>query len=204
MITLAPDAILPDRPFTALEHTLDDLRVMNQMLAALRRHVADVVIPSAATNRDDRFVDPDSGGHYKIAIPDATRVTDPGDLVAVGFFGQARMDMDHRPIVDLENALIADLAADPGIVVYENLFWPSVGWGNLVLFGDWDAKDRWGRIDPRHAEAIRRSPTHYHSIRLHNGLVEGGLPGESGVRLVRTRYLDYSGDRPWRAVRYAG
>lgn len=200
MITLAPDAVVADRPFTALEHSAADLRVMDRMLVRLRRHVAEVVVPSGSASRDDRLSDPD-GSQLKIAIPAVAAALVPRDLVAVGFFGQARMDVDHAPIIDLEAALIADLAQEPGLLVYFNLFWPGVGWGNLVLFDGWEAKDRWGRDDPRHIESVRRSPAHYHSIRLHNGVVAGGLPGVGGIRLVRTRYLDYSGDRPWRAVR---
>jgi hypothetical protein len=197
---LAPGAEVADRPFTALERTVEDLRVMDQMLVRLRRHVAEVVIPSGDGSRDDRLTDPD-GSQLKIAIPDVREAIAPRDLVAVGFFGQARMGVDHAPIIDLESALIADLAAHPGLLVYQNLFWPGVGWGNLVLFDGWESKDRWGRDDPRHIDAVRRSPTHYHSIRLHNGTIAGGLPGLGGVLLVRTRYLDFSVDPPWRAVR---
>jgi hypothetical protein len=194
---------VPDRPFTAVELSVGDLRVMNQMLGRLRRHVAEVVRPSGDLRRDDRLTDPD-GSQLKIVMPDVHAALEPRDLVAVGFFGQARMDVDHAPIVGLEAALIADIGRESGPVVYQNLFWPGVGWGNLVLFDGWQSKDQWGREDPRHVEAIRRSPAHYHSIRLHNGVVPGGLPGVDGVRLVRTRYLDYSGERPWRAVRDLG
>jgi len=176
---------------------------MDQMLVRLRRHVAEVVAPSRAASRDDRVTDPD-GSQLKIVMPYVRAALEPRDLVAVGFFGQARMDIDHAPIVGLEAALIADVSGDSGLLVYENLFWPGVGWGNLVLFDGWTSKDRWGRDDPRHVESIRRSPAHYHSIRLHNGVVPGGLPGDAGVRLVRTRYLDFSGDRPWRAIRELG
>jgi len=205
VITLSPSAVVPERPFTALEASAADLRVLDQMLVRLRRHVVEVVVPSGASSRDDRVTDPD-GSQLKFVMPDVAGALAPRDLIAVGFFGQARMAVDHAPIVDLEAALIADMGrgGEPGLLVYQNLFWPGVGWGNLVLFDSWEAKDRWGRDDPRHIEAVRRSPAHYHSIRLHNGVVPGGLFGAGGVRLVRTRYLDYSGERPWRAVRELG
>jgi hypothetical protein len=203
VIHLGPGEVVAGRPFTALDHTTTDLRVMDWMLARLRRYMAEVVVPSEAGARDDRVIEPD-GSQLRLAIPDVTAALEPRDVVAVGFFGQARMSVDHSPIIDLESALVADVDRESGLLVYQNVFWPGVGWGNLVLFDGWAAKDRWGRDDPRHVESILRSPAHYHSIRLHNGVVPGGLPGDSGVRLVRTRYLDYDGERPWRAVRELG
>ena len=83
-------------------------------------------------------------GTHRIVITDTRRARAPGDLVAVGFFGQARLDVDHRTIVDLESALIADMAAEATPLVYYNVHWPGVGWGNLVLFADEAAERGWG------------------------------------------------------------
>jgi hypothetical protein len=200
VIRLEPGEVVAGRPFTAHDNTATDLRVMNLMLARLRSYMAEVVVPSQAGARDDRVIEPD-GSQLRVAIPDVTAAVEPRDVVAVGFFGHARTSVDHAPIIDLESALVSDIGRDSGLLVYQNVYWPGVGWGNLVLFDSWDAKDRWGRDDARHVESIRRSPAHYHSIRLHNGVVPGGVPGDSGVTLVRTRYLDYDGERPWRAIR---
>jgi hypothetical protein len=199
--TLRPDEVVTDRPFTAPSHGEEDRAILDRMLTRLRRHMAEVVVPSGDVRRDDRFTDPADGSQHSLIVADVARATAHRSLVVVGFFGQARMDVDHAPIVDLEQAIMADMGTEPGLVVYYNVHWPAEGWGNLVLFDDWTAKDRWGRDDPRHTEAVRRSPAHYHSIRLHHGIIDDGLPGEGTVRLVRTRYLDYR-DRPaWRAVR---
>jgi hypothetical protein len=38
-------------------------------------------------------------------------------------------------------------------------------------------------------------------VRLHNGVLPGGLWSSEEPRLVRTKYYDFSGPQPWRAVR---
>ncbi len=199
MIHLAPDEVVPGRPFTAVELGALDLAIMGRMLARLRRHVRETLGPGSA-RRDDRFTDASDGGIHRIVIPDSVALAARSDLAVVGFFGQARMDVDHTPIVDLEGALTGDMAPGSGPLVYDNVFWPGEGWGNLVLFRDRAAKDAWGG-DPRHAQAVARAPLHYHSIRLHNGVLPGGLTGEDDIRLTHTKYFDLSATPAWRAVR---
>lgn len=199
-MTLGRGEDVPDRPFADAGRSDADAAVMARMLERLRAHVAAVLPdPTAPAGRFDRFTD-DLGGHHKIVLPALERAHRAGDLFAVGFFGQARADVDHGPIVALEGALIDDMPGTPGLVAYYNTFHPDAGWGNLVLFESEAAKDGWGS-DPRHAEAVRRSPTHYHSVRLHNARAIGGLRGTGGIELIRTRYLDFGGPTAWRATR---
>lgn len=217
-IELAPDAELPDRPFTAIGRTADDLATMTRMLARLRRFVAesageagdagatgapgDPGAPGdvAPDRRDDHVTDPEDGGIHHIVLPSVAAAREPGDMATVGFFGQARLDVDHAPIVELEHALIASMAPADGVIAYHNVFWPGVGWGNLVVFRDQASRSGWGH-DPRHGEAIRRSPAHYHSVRLHIGALPGGIAGAGAIELLRTRYLDMESEPVWRAVR---
>jgi hypothetical protein len=200
MIRLGPATEVGDRPFAALASTRDDLAVMERMLERLRRHIEAVAVGTAERSRDDHVVDADDAGIHRIVVTDVDQAREARDRVVVGFFGQARLDVDHRPIVELESALIADMAAAAEPLVYYNVHWPGVGWGNIVVFADADAERGWGR-DPRHHEAVARSPAHYHSIRLHVGTVPGGILGRRAIELKRTRYLDFSGPEAWRAVR---
>lgn len=195
IIELTAAAPTPGREFAHAHHGRRDLMVMNRMLSRLRLHIDQVAAPAGGPRRDG-FTD-DEGEHL-IVLPHPELLSVTGDLTAVGFFGQARSDVDDTPILDLEDALIDDMPSNPGLVAYYNVHWPDSGWGNLVLFADEEAKDGWGH-DRRHLESIDLSPRHYHSIRLHNGVLPGGLPGRDGLRLVCTKYLDF--DRPWRAVR---
>lgn len=170
---------------------------MNRMLDRLRAHVGRVGSRLQNGPRRDVFADDD--GKHLIVLPHPGLVSASGELTAVGFFGQARADVDHTPILDLEDALVQDMPSNLGLVAYYNVRWWHNGWGNLVLFLDDEAKDGWGS-DQRHREAVELSPRHYHSIRLHNGMLPGGLVGHDAIDLVRTKYLDF--DRPWRAVRH--
>jgi hypothetical protein len=204
MIRLDAATEVADRPFAALASTREDLAVMERMLARLRQHIEALPELSAEQpaqrRRDDHYADPDAQGIHRIVITDTDRVREPGDLVLVGFFGQARLEVDHRPIVELESALIADMTGESSPLVYYNVHWPGVGWGNLVVFTDPATEHAWGH-DPRHHEAVARSPSHYHSIRLQIGDLPGGIFGGGAIHLRRTRYLDFTGPEPWRAAR---
>ena len=54
---------------------------------------------------------------------------------------------------------------------------------------------------PVHRQAVAAAPEHYDHIRLHKGRIPGPFIGRGGLRLERTQYLDFSGSRPWRALR---
>jgi hypothetical protein len=199
VIRLGWDEGVAGRPFAAPDWTRKDATVIRRMWARLRRHIDSITMIAGTTDRLDRITDPDASVHT-IVLPDLARALRPDDLFGVGFFGQARHGVDHAPIMELEAALIADMPTTPGLVAYYNAFHPTAGWGNLVLFVDQVAEQSWGG-DPRHVEAVRRSPTHYHSIRLHHARAIGGLLGQGPIEIIRTRYLDFADDPPWRASR---
>ena len=197
MIELGPSEHVAGRPFSTPDWTRKDSAVLSRMFSRLRTHAA--TYARDAGDRLDKLTEPD-GSVHTIVLPDLERMRRVGDLFGVGFFGQARRNVDHTPIMELEAALIADMPRTAGLVAYYNAFDPDEGWGNLVLFEDAVAERAWGG-DPRHIDAVRRSATHYHSIRLHHALAAGGLLGSGPIEIIRTRYLDYAEDPPWRAVR---
>jgi hypothetical protein len=205
VIDLAPDERVAGRPFAAPGWTRQDEEVLGRMWTRLRKHLAWIAFDAGGaaaatkTSRLDKVTDPDASVHT-IVLPDLRRASGTGDLFGVGFFGQARRSVDHTPIIDLEAALIDDMPRTPGLVAYYNAFDPDAGWGNLVLFEDHAAEAAWG-ADPRHVEAVRRSPAHYHSIRLHHARAMGGLLGTGPIEIIRTRYIDFADDPAWRAIR---
>lgn len=202
---LGPQEVVSGRPFAAPHWVRKDGAVLSRMWARLRRHVATLVTdadgrrPPLTGDRVDRITDPDASIHT-IVLPDVARAVGDADLFGVGFFGQARQGVDHTPIMELEAALIADMPTTAGLVAYYNAYHQEAGWGNLVLFHDETAERAWGG-DPRHIEAVRRSAVHYHSIRLHHARAAGGLLGLGPIDILRTRYIDFRDDPPWRAIR---
>lgn len=199
---LRADELIADRPFAAPDRTAEDGEVLRRMWTRLRIHVQGMGAADRSGHRLDRVADAD-GSVHTIVLPNLRRALTSDDLFGVGFFGQARQQVDHSPIIELEAALIADMPSTPGLVAYYNAFDPSAGWGNLVLFEDQGVERAWGG-DPRHADAVRRSPAHYHSIRLHHARAVGGLLGSGAIQIIRTRYIDFGDDPPWRAIREFG
>ena len=193
-VHLAPDAPVPGRPFADPARSDDDLAALAAIRAALvRRH--------AAGGGPGRWVDAAGAEHWLVA-PDWDALAATRPAVAVGFFGQARADVDHAPIVDLEHDILARAASFAGLLAYCNVRFANGQWGNLVLFADAGGPGHvWG--DAVHADAIASTPRHYHSLRLHRASLAGGLLGEDGLRLERTSYYDFASDPVWRAVRLA-
>jgi hypothetical protein len=194
-LVLAPGALVPDRPFTHPERTREDLAA----LATIRAKLAARVVNAS---RKASWRDPDGAEHWTV-VPDRDALVTARPLVAVGFFGQARDDVDHLPIVELEHRLLERAAAFEGLLAYHNVRFASGQWGNLVLFAH-DAGPLRVRDDVVHADAIARTPRHYHSLRLHRVDVPDGILGAEPLRLLRTSYYDFADDPPWRAVREAG
>jgi hypothetical protein len=120
----------------------------------------------------------------------------------VGFFGQTREHVDHSPILDLEQDLLARASVLPGLLAYYNVRFVTGNWGNLVLFaGEHDPVRV--RSDPTHLEALARTADHYRSVRLHRLRFPDGAVGGAPPTLESTLLIDFSETPPWRAVRSA-
>ncbi len=53
-----------------------------------------------------------------------------------------------------------------------------------------------------HVDAVDRvAPATYHSVRIHNGCIKGGVIGSETVRIETTKYWDYDTDPVWHAIR---
>lgn len=192
-VSLGPHDIVPGRPVTDPEHTSHDTVILESIRDALRRHVADG--GSGGTWRDP------SGDGNLLVIPDVVALSTGAPAAAVGFFGQARDDVDHTPITRIEQALLRRAASFGGLLAYYNVHFAERGqWGNLVVFG---APDDPGRMagDAQHQQAIRLTPVHYRSLRLHRYALRDGALGLAPLEWVRTTYLDFADDPPWRGVR---
>ena len=199
IVQLQSSEIIPDRPFTHPQKNVTDLEILQFMVKKLRFILTEADdLPSQADPIKLNLKDED--GAHKIILLDKSYLIANHDLMAVGFFGQARTDIDHTPIVKLEDDLIEQFGEFPGLLAYYNLHMPTEQWGNLVLCRDEAFKEHW-RDNPTHQQAVEYTPSHYHSIRLHNGLIPGGMGGQREFELVRTKYYDYGQDNIWRAVR---
>lgn len=193
-VTLATGDRVAGRQFTDPEATVHDLAALAAMRAAQRARIE-------AQGGDGTWNDEDGATHWLVA-PRPELLLRPEPCLAVGFFGQARDDVDHGVIISLEHAMLARAEQIPGLIAYHDVQFTNGQWGNLVLFEA--ATDTTPlRGERNHADAIRRAPAHYHSLRLHRGTLPTGPLGEQGIELVTTLYLDFGETPPWRAIRIA-
>ncbi len=192
-LTLSIDEVVSGRAFADPHHLAGDTAVLEDVRRALRTRMDEA---GAGGEWHDGF-----GDEHLLVVPDPAALRSTRLAVAVGFFGQARDDVDHAPIVELERSVLERSSEFRGLLAYHNVrFAAAHQWGNLVVFTDHDAPAELAH-DDEHRRSIERTPRHYHSLRLHRYELPSGALGAEPLRWVRTTYLDFADDPPWRAVR---
>jgi hypothetical protein len=119
----------------------------------------------------------------------------------VGFFGQKRPHADIQPLIRADKRFQEQFHHHPGLLSLSTVRLPDGDFGNLVLFTDPEAKDKWNYSQVHRELVSKISPPYYQTIRLNNGVLPDGLAAPGDLRLIRVKYLDYSENPPWRAVR---
>ena len=195
-IILQPAKVIPERPFSHPQASASDVDAMQTVIAELRALLdrADKPSPHYLDRREV------NGITRRLAVPNWPTLGRHHRPVAVGFFGQLRRDVDPAPVHELEKDLLAQLADVPGVLAYHDRFGDGQDYSRLVLLRSEQAKARW-RNNSLHNRAVRLSRRHYVSVRLHNGILPGGLRGDNNLTLVRTKYYDFHNGDLWRAVR---
>jgi hypothetical protein len=204
-LELAPDETVPGKPFVDPEHTLREEAALRLLLAHERERARAWV--DATESRHDVVIQEidEAGLRHLLVVPKTDALLESRDLVVVGFFGRPRDDAQTSLLFDLEEELVGGMGAYSahGLLSYYDLELVKGAYGNLILFSNSEGPARWGE-NPVHREAVAISPRNYHEIRLHQGTLPGRLLDGGDLRLTRTRYLDYTGPEPWRAIRRFG
>jgi hypothetical protein len=191
-VRLQADQVVAGRAFCDPARTDDDcatLGILRETLRSVGRGSRAPVL---------RFRD--GVGEHHVVVPDWEALEAARPVAIVGFFGQARDDVDHAVIIELEHDVVRRATAFPGLLAYHNAQLAGSRWGNLVVFDSVTATaDVTG--DPVHASAVALTPRHYRSLRLHRGRAAEGCLGAAPAVIDETLYLDF-GDAPaWRALR---
>jgi hypothetical protein len=171
----------------------EDLELLERLRSALR------TAPRRAGEQRFRR----GGEQHRVAVPDWGALEQARPAVGVGFFGQARADVDHDPIAVLEDEIVARAGAVGGLLAYHNALLEPGRWANLVVFASADAVGGL-RGDELHEAAVALTPVHYSSLRLHRGVLSDGALGTAAFALERTLFLDFSEHPPGRYVRTSG
>jgi hypothetical protein len=196
-LELSGDEAAAGRPFTATAETERDLAVLRRMLVRLRRRAATWEAAAGEVLVLERMED---GLREWIRAPDGGALLAARELTWVGFFGRAREGVHHGRIHDLEAGIVDTLERVTGVLSYYDLELASGAYGNLILCASVDAPAA-VHSHELHRRAVELTPTHYHSVRLHDGFVPGPLLGDSELVLGRTRYFDFDSEPHWFAVR---
>lgn len=101
-------------------------------------------------------------------------------LTFVGFISAVSKQVSPATIEELrrvDKALVQELASNPGLLTYSSLELRKGRWYNLVLLRD-DSAHAYFRQNATHRYAAHELATYYYAwIRLHNGILPGGLSG---------------------------
>ncbi len=143
------------------------------------------------------------GRTHRIAIynsQDLLRVT---SLPFVGFVSGQRKPaiasiVDEIHAVDAR--LVVELANIPSILSYSSLELHNGNWYNLVLLSDAYAKMHIQKNRTHAYAAYQLSPSYYEWIRIHNGIISGGLASNK-MALQQTKYYTFQGSQQKPAIR---
>jgi hypothetical protein len=202
-IRLGPLDVASGRPFTAPEHSHADLATLERIRARLRHTLATWDTSLDRSNQSDvhvQYVYEEHQRMHRMVIRDHAALAATSELAVVGFFGEQRGKANPAVLQDIDTELIQDFLNHRYILSYSSLELGDGNWGNLVILQHADGIEHW-RASQRHAYAARElAPQYYARIRLHNASLPSGL-GSARLVLTSTKYYDFEGADPWRAIR---
>lgn len=203
MIYLAPDTVVPERLFTHPQHTIYDSRQLAYMVTTLCRLFEEGRIQSVSRPIDITQREPDGRSHRLLLIqpvlldPDTSRPP----FTVVGFFGQRLIGTTHSALQARDDLLVDMMEQQAGLLSYSTLELTCGNFANCVLFQSQEAKNLWGKNAAHREIAREMSPHYYESIRLYNGILDGGIRPPFSLSLEKVKYLDYRSRPAWRAER---
>lgn len=127
---------------------------------------------------------------HRIALYRPAELLVPQPLLFVGFVSGKRPFLD-RSILDeihkIDQQLVTGIMDISGILSYSSLELRTGRWYNLVIFTDATTKDELKKSSTHTYAAYHLAPHYYEWIRLHNGIMPGGLVKQD-MRLESTKY----------------
>jgi hypothetical protein len=190
-VSLSPGEAARGRDFTDPVRSDEDLAALETIRASLTERIRSGFAGGEWSVADE--------AHW-LVVPELGALVQSRPTFGIGFFGQAREQVDHTPILEFEHELLARANAFPGLLAYYNVRFADRQWGNLVLFASEDDPAN-VRSDPTHQDALARAAHHYRSVRLHRIRLPGGALDAAPPRLESTLLIDFGETPPWRAVR---
>jgi hypothetical protein len=192
------------RPFTSPALYGRDLGALHWMLASLRWTLMEAEVGNSLLQEFESLEWVEDGLRRRHVVCDAQRLRIEHDAWVVGFLGVRLPGIDFSPMEEANAEIVREFRDYPGILSYSSMEFPDGNWANLVLHDPPEAREQW-RSSHRHAAAAAElSPRHYASVRIHNGFLPGGPAGLDSIRLLFSKYWDYTSNPVWRADRDLG
>ena len=200
-VRLDPSEVVVGRPFSDCEMNRHDLEAMRLMAVRLREVVEGAFKPAPAPWVLRQF---EAGRQHRIVVLNRNTLLSAHHLVAVGFFGQSRSEVEPGTCEELQTVdweLVEEFARHAGVLSYSTLKLENGDYGDLAVLSDPQACQHW-MGSARHAYAANElSPRCYLSVRLQSGVLPGGLRSGRDPVLLQTKYFDFRQTPPWRARR---
>ncbi len=127
---------------------------------------------------------------HRIALYRPGELLAPRPLLFVGFISGRRRPPDQsvlNEIHKIDQKLVVELMNISDILSYSSLELRTGRWYNLVIFTNETTKDELKKNSTHTYAAYHLAPQHYEWIRLHNGVMPGGL-AQQDMRLKSTKY----------------
>lgn len=141
------------------------------------------------------------GLQRRVVMCDPRALLESPVVNVVGFFGDRRTNADVVCLDNVEVDLLAEFRNYPGIMSYSSVELVDHHWANLVVHAKPDDRQAW-RGSSVHKHAVETiAPQVYHSVRIHNGCIRGGVTGVGHVEIETTKYWDYDVSPTWEAIR---
>ncbi len=202
LASLSPHQLIPDRPFTHPAHCAAERDILRSMVDILCIRLESMSPQQLRPLPVVIFHTGHDGQEQRIVINQPAKLWLGGLMTLVGFFGQKNANADLTPLRNrLDKALINEFTEHPDLLSYSTLELGDGNFGNLILFARPKAKDRWSESQTHRRAVETLAPAYYASVRLYNGLLPAGIAASRGLVLTQVKYYDYSGPRPWRAIR---
>jgi hypothetical protein len=162
--------------------TAFDLLVLRYMAWRLRAHLLSVpegtAFPSIVYAEERRY-----RAHRMVVYKRNETLLDK-PLTFVGFISGVQEQVSLATVQELhrvDKLLVEELASNPGLLTYSSLELQKGRWYNLVLLRD-ESASAYFRQNSTHKYAAHQLARYYYAwIRLHNGVLPGGLPNFSGL-----------------------
>lgn len=140
---------------------------------------------------------------HRIAIYSPQELWISKRLDFVGFISRKLQPQDPQVIEEIraiDKKLVVELVGTPGLMSYSSLELRDGRWCNLVLFSGSETKKHIRNSETHAYAAYQLSPRYYDWVRLHNGVMPGGL-ARNEMLLQKTTYYRFHGPHEKPAIR---